>query len=492
MKSYEELMGSTGREVFFRPERRRVRDLLSTRTKAALRIDSEEFRLFDLSMNGVSFSTKDTSRVWNPDAEFDIKILLHGEIVYAGRARIARVESGEKRVRVGLALVKGFLDLPDVRRQHEEMLLSQALQADVAQEQTQVPEAYRAAVAEAVHYVQYYRRLLDHHEGRYSALGEEERHDALTELAQRAYEAMMPPFAAIGHKASGAVMPCLESAELLRLAKEYTETVFTPLVLDVPLIRQAYTKPLGYPGDYHVMLYCYRNTFEGPSLFAKVMHKVVVNHPLGAGTRRRRDVIIDMMTAQHRRSEDRASGEHTFRVTSLGCGPAKEVSGYVERAEEWPGRAHWTLIDQEEDALSLACHETSRRIAQKGVSGTVQCLNLSFAQILQDPWVPPIPNDQDLIFSTGLFDYLNEKVGRELLRALCARLAPGGILAVGNALVADNRVWMSHMILDMPLIYRTKAEMQRLADGIEDIAEVRVEAEPANAYWFLILRKRDL
>jgi hypothetical protein len=38
-KSYEELMGALGRAVFFRPERRRVRDLLSRDAQPHLLVD---------------------------------------------------------------------------------------------------------------------------------------------------------------------------------------------------------------------------------------------------------------------------------------------------------------------------------------------------------------------------------------------------------------------------------------------------------------------
>ena len=54
-KSYEELMGAIGRAMFFRPERRRVRDLLSRDAHPTLLIGDLEYPLHDVSMNGMSF-----------------------------------------------------------------------------------------------------------------------------------------------------------------------------------------------------------------------------------------------------------------------------------------------------------------------------------------------------------------------------------------------------------------------------------------------------
>jgi hypothetical protein len=43
----------------------------------------------------------------------------------------------------------------------------------------------------------------------------------------------------------------------LQLAKAYTESHLTPELMGAPLWRQAYAKPLGYPGDYVVMEHIY-------------------------------------------------------------------------------------------------------------------------------------------------------------------------------------------------------------------------------------------
>ncbi|HSL18738.1 MAG TPA: hypothetical protein VLB51_12600, partial [Methylomirabilota bacterium] len=55
VKSYEALMGSVARAMFYRPERQRVRELLSRDARPKLLINDAEYPLFDISMNGLSF-----------------------------------------------------------------------------------------------------------------------------------------------------------------------------------------------------------------------------------------------------------------------------------------------------------------------------------------------------------------------------------------------------------------------------------------------------
>ena len=254
------------------------------------------------------------------------------------------------------------------------------------------------------------------------------------------------------------------------------------------MIRRSYGKPLGYPGDYQVMLYYYNNALEGDSAFAKVFHKFFVEHPLSHGVRTRKDYIVDALGREHRRATGARAGG-TFRAASLGCGPAREIADYVRRAGAWHGDAVFTLIDQEDETLSVAHRDAGAALARTGADGALQCLNLSFGQLLAEPDLLPDRNPQDVIYSTGLFDYLRESRAQPLLRALYERLAPGGLLLIGNALGPNRHFWSPEFVLDWTLLYRTDAEMRRLAAQLPEEAEVDVELETGGAYWFLVVRR---
>jgi extracellular factor (EF) 3-hydroxypalmitic acid methyl ester biosynthesis protein len=128
-------------------------------------------------------------------------------------------------------------------------------------------------------------------------------------------------------------------------------------------------------------------------------------------------------------------------------------------------------------------------VLRTGVNAAIQCLNLSFIQVLRDPSLVPIEHPQHFIFVTGLFDYLRESTAKVLIRALYEQLAPGGLLAMGNAAGPNEHFWPPEFMLDWTMLYRTREEMLRLAELLPQTAELDVTLEPGRAYYFLIVRK---
>lgn len=488
-KSYEELMGALGRAVFFRPERRRVRDLLSRDAQPQLLVEGKEYPLFDLSMNGVSLISRDGIQPWPVGTELELTLLLYNEEVYKGRARVARVEPGPKKgSRIGFGLTSGFLDLPAILRQDEEGRLEKQLKFGPEYWRTRIPRGFQEAVSRAVYFLQFYHQSLDRHEARYKA-GGGGGSEAIAGLQERALVALREPWAEIQRATSRAAVECLQDREVLVAAKDHTETLVTPTLLPCPLVHRAYTKPLGYSGDYQVMLYYYNNALEGDSVFARVFHKLAVEHPLSAGVRTRKDFVVQMMQKEYERYLGVDTDDPVFRIASLGCGPAREVSDFIGCHKTWRGQVAFTLIDQEEEALSIAFNESRRQVVDTGANATIQCLNLSFIQVLRDPSLVPIEHPQHFIFVTGLFDYLRESTAQVLIRALYEQLAPGGLLAVGNAMGPNEHFWSPEFILDWTMLYRTREEMLRLAELLPQTAEPDVVLEPGKAYYFLVVRK---
>ncbi len=491
VKSYESLTGAVARGVFYRPERQRVRELLSRDAQPQLMVDGESFPLFDLSMNGLSFLAPGGPTQWPVGQEINLSLLLHGEEVYTGPARVARAEPGIRNGSlVGLGLVTGFLDLPEIRRQDDKKRLDRELSEGPEGISVAVPQEYRDVIARIAHFLGYYRRSLEEYE-KYLRTNPETQNSGVS-LEERAYEAIREPWWRLQVEAARASAKCLEDRDVLVAAKRYTEDIVTPLVLDSELGMRTYTKPLGYAGDYKAMLHIYRNSFEGSTVFGRVIHKFFPeDHPLGKGIRTRKDMIVDSMEVEHHRVLQGGSEATVFQVTSLGCGPAVEVSDFIGRNKTWPGRVVWTLIDQEEEALSVAYRASRREIGKWGSNGDLFLLNLSFVQMLSEGVPLREKGSQHLIFSAGLFDYLRDSRAQVLIEALYDFLAPGGLMMIGNALAPNEFFWAAEFLVDWSLLYRTKNEMKGLAARLPESAELEVVREPSGGYYFLKIRKPE-
>jgi hypothetical protein len=278
--------------------------------------------------------------------------------------------------------------------------------------------------------------------------------------------------------------------DVLVAAKAYTETVITPLVLESFMGARSYFKPLGYAGDYQVMLYLYNNNFEGDSIFGKAVHKCyVADHPMAAGVRTRKDLIVEWMEEEHQRVLSQVGDSASFRVVGLGCGPAREVKDFVARNRTWPGNIVWTLIDQEEEALSVAYRESRAEIAQWDSHAHLYLLHLSFVQMLSEGLPLQAPESQHFIYSAGLFDYLRESRAQALVRGMYDLLAAGGLLVVGNAIAPNEFFFGAEFMMDWTVLYRSEDEMLRLAAMLPEDAQLDIVAEPSGGYHFLTVRK---
>jgi extracellular factor (EF) 3-hydroxypalmitic acid methyl ester biosynthesis protein len=91
-----------------------------------------------------------------------------------------------------------------------------------------------------------------------------------------------------------------------------------------------------------------------------------------------------------------------------------------------------------------------------------------------------------LIWSAGLFDYLNNRPATLLLRRLWRWVPPGGELVIGNFSTANStRAYMEFMG-SWTLHHRTESDLASLAcqAGIPDNA-IRIEHEPEKVNLFL-------
>ena len=329
VKSYSDLSGLIGRAAFYRPERKHVHEVLSRDAIARVRIGELEYPVVDLSINGVAFESP-TDTTWSVGQAVALSLWIRNREVFNGEGHVARVCALPSGNSVAVGLDGGFFDLAAIRHQDEEAQLEAALLHGAEPFKDSVPQSYRAAVSRAVVFANYYKRLLDHHEARYTALGEG-RTNATDELAARAFEKMLPAWRDISRTASTEAAEFMDDPATVRMAKQYTETLLSHLLMSAPVFARSQERTLGQTGDHQVELYCHQNRFEGGSAFAKAFHKVWVNHPLAAGVRGRSELLVDILVRNYALNQARNAHE-TLRFATLGCGAATEVSTFSEKA----------------------------------------------------------------------------------------------------------------------------------------------------------------
>ena len=172
-----------------------------------------------------------------------------------------------------------------------------------------------------------------------------------------------------------------------------------------------------------------------------------------------------------------------------GSGPAREVETYLDGAALKARRVEFTLIDQEQAALKYAVEKTFPHVLNSEGQARVQCLNVSFTDILRGTGALASLPPQDLIYSVGLIDYLADRRAAALARRLYDTLAPGGLMIIGNMNETPlSNLWPMEFIADWSLYYRNDAEMLAWTEGLNP-ASAWTETESTERVRLLFVRK---
>ena len=128
MLAYEELKGSSGRQIYFRPKRYEASELFAGMPPKVW-LKSGVFRLSDISLTGVGASANQSV-----DAHFDENELVSmivrqaGLTIFEGRARVVRCERSVFGTKVALNLVDGVVDFHSLLRRNSQARISQQSQ----------------------------------------------------------------------------------------------------------------------------------------------------------------------------------------------------------------------------------------------------------------------------------------------------------------------------------------------------------------------------
>ena len=483
VRSYEELVGGLGRAIHFRTERYAARELLK-RVRPVLRVEGEAFLLDDLSMNGLSFRQRSgpTANLWEPGKRVGVSLCLRDEVTYEGPCEVTRVEETHSGTKIALKLLSGFIDIPRLVAVHDRHALSEDLDGGVAGDVSRIAPEYRTLCADVVHLLRRYKDTMDRVESLRGDLAEDV--ERLEDTLRRCELRLTEEWNALRARANELVVDVPDDMRRLQAYKRYTEAVVTPEVLIAPNWRRCYEKPLGYPGDYVIMDFLYSGELRGDSAYARTMHRFGLEQPIAACVPLRMEMLERVIVETLHRFEHVAGPTY---VASLGCGPAREVERVVARGNGG-APAHYTLIDQDDRALSYAYRRVFRALSEGSGPATAECFYVSFSQLLKNPALFGDMAQQHLIYSAGLFDYIGTRQAQHLIGRLFDKLTPRGRLLVGNMRAPTQGAWALEYVLDWPLIYRTEAEMMELATGA-NAAEVRLEQDPTGNTWLLHLTK---
>ncbi|GAB4390485.1 MAG: hypothetical protein Kow0025_22850 [Thermodesulfovibrionales bacterium] len=172
--------------------------------------------------------------------------------------------------------------------------------------------------------------------------------------------------------------------------------------------------PQGYQGDYKTLEGLYRNIplSTGVGLYLDMLFLKV---PLAVAVRNRIMKLEEILRAELLRRNGPS-------VLNIACGSCRELVGLASEIEA--SRAKVTCIDSDDDALAFAYN----RLARSGVTPRLEFRNYNALRLFDEELNAREFGPRDIIYSVGLFDYLESDFLTKMLGALYRLLNPGGVL----------------------------------------------------------------
>ncbi len=490
---YTELDGGSGRDVFYRPDRYLRADLGLVRVAVELTLAGEQYscELFDVSQNGIAFEWT-AERAPHLGAEVDkLVVRFDDHEAYSGVAKVSSVRRIGPTTVVGVSLVDTLMNIEDVLHLRDVKAwvagtASDKLRSDEAPWRVDGYERFKSLVGELRLFLEDGKdQLTDLEASLPSHISQGDQGSPAREaLIERVRNGFAKDILAVSSEIDAATRQA--SGNDREALREFSHRHLHDLLMHSPWMHRARNKPLGYPGDYEVMNGLYGNHFAGATLFAKAVNLAIAAMPAGDAVRMRKD----LMKSELSRHLDLASPERTVRVLSIAAGPAQEVYELLQERALLAGRVEIVLFEQDRRALTFAYARLSRIVNQRWRNQVkIVLLHDSIKRLLLGSTVFTESGEYDMVYASGLCDYLQRNTWIRLCRTLYRTLAPQGTLYVGNMAPDNPSRWVMEFHLEWNLVHRERAELLELARTAAPRATLRICEERSGYNPFVALTR---
>lgn len=229
-----------------------------------------------------------------------------------------------------------------------------------------------------------------------------------------------------------------------------------------PATKWSWDKPRGYSGDAHLLdlLYqhpCVSSEVAAASDLGRQLYECTVRAPACFANADRRNILAryaDMTAA-------RIGGG--AEILSIAAGHVREVD-YSDAAKNGHIK-RWVALDQDPESIAT--------VAADYGNTCVETVNGSVRDILMNRIDPGL---YDHVYSSGLYDYLNEKVAVALTRKALNFVRPGGTFLFANYSRAVTDDGYMETFMNWALLLRSEEDMLEIirqsTDGLDVESEV--------------------
>ncbi|MFO7891822.1 MAG: class I SAM-dependent methyltransferase [bacterium] len=230
-------------------------------------------------------------------------------------------------------------------------------------------------------------------------------------------------------------------------------------------------KPCGYAGDYLLLDWIYTKKTADNGV-GKLFDKLFHSYEAAISVRNRKEYFKNKCCELLQESSKRID------ILDLACGSCRDVYEIYQSLTN-SHKIHFHCVDSDPRAVGYA---------KKLLNGKINRYNIDIN--VADAFRLKTNKKYDLIWSAGLFDYLERRVAVLLLKKIWRHLKADGRIIFGNFSPKNPTRKGMELVGKWYLIHRSAAELIEICRETKlPVSEIEVESEPGGINLFCILKK---
>ncbi len=261
------------------------------------------------------------------------------------------------------------------------------------------------------------------------------------------------------YKELDAIINCIDN--------ELEGKAFRKLISEVlesdTLFGHTYNKPYGYAGDFLLIEKIYQK-YETQDPRFKKWDRFYHSHEATQAVINRKSYFVNQL-------EELIKKKQNINVLILGSGPASDVHSFFTRNNT--NKIQFDLLDVDSNALAYAKNKNKNHLEK---------LHFIKSNVVRFH----TKKKYDLIWSAGLFDYLDDKLFVFLLKQFTNNLKENGQMIIGNFSPINPTIKVMEVMTEWYLHYRDEVCLHDLALKANiNNDRISIEKEPLGINLFL-------
>ncbi|RJP29200.1 MAG: hypothetical protein C4533_05215 [Candidatus Omnitrophota bacterium] len=275
----------------------------------------------------------------------------------------------------------------------------------------------------------------------------------------------------------------LNNKILIKKVKKAFREICGPWVYKAEIVKHAFEKPRGYPGDYKLIEIIYDNKPLSSAL-GYCYDKYLLSNAYAVAVRNRENemgkILRDFIIKEVHLPK--------IRILNIACGSCREIKEVLSDSKLLlKNNVSFSLVDQDEEAL---------KFSEESLNEVVNKVPLHFFQhnvldyINQNSKYSEILGKYDLIYSIGLADYLPDRVLKNLISFCFNLLNSKGRLIIAHKDVSKYKPLPPDWWCDWSFYPREENHLLNLIVKSEiDGFDIKISREPSNIILFITIQK---